>query len=70
MVREDIKLFFDWYGVSKDNTESFGQITITDDDGNKLGVVNLNFDYEDLFLLIFESFKKDGDIEVFYDKVM
>lgn len=66
------RIYFEWYGVNKYNPESFGQITFTDDDGNKIGVVNLDFKYQDLFLLIFEMFEKHGDnnIEMIYDVVI
>ena len=66
------RIYFEWYGVNKDNPESFGQITFTDNDGNKLGVVNLDLKYQDIFLLIFEMFKKygDKDIEMIYEVVI
>lgn len=69
----DIKyIFFDWYGVNEDNPESFGQITIVDADDEKLGVINLDFKYEDLFLLVFSLMKGYGDkhIQYIYEKVM
>jgi len=65
------RIYFEWYGGNKDN-ESFGQITFTDYEGNKLGVVNLDLKYQDIFLLIFEIFKKQGDkyIEMVYEEVI
>ena len=65
-------IYFDWYGVSENNSESFGQITFMDADDEKVGVVNLDLKYEDLFLLIFELIEKhiDVDINVVYEKVI
>lgn len=66
------RIYFEWYGINKDNSESFGQITFADYEGNKVGVVNLDLKYQDIFLLIFEVFKKygDKDIEMIYDVVI
>ncbi len=66
-------IFFDWYGVTNSNPESFGQITFCNAEFmEKLGVINLDLEYEDLFKLIFELFKKhaDDDIVVEYERVM
>lgn len=66
------KIYFDWYGVNKDNPKSFGQITFADGDDEKIGVVNLDLKYQDIFRLIFELFNKYGDnnVEMIYGVVI
>ena len=66
------RIYFEWYGENEHNDVSFGQITFTDKDDEKLGVVNLDLKYPDLFLFMFEMFKKHGDkyIEMIYEEVI
>ena len=51
-------IFFDWFPVSKDNPQCFGQITFADIDGDKLSVLNFDCDYEDLFRLLIELMRE------------
>lgn len=65
-------IYFDWYGKNEDNPESFGQITLMNEYDEKMGVINLDLEYEDVFLLIYSIIAERGDksINCIYEKVI